>query len=128
MTGEDSRDQHGKQTLYQLSYIREGAEYSRGLRAAQLFAEQRHYVVRLRIPAEHRLREDELPVDVHVEDPVIARDDLDGADRVLPLLEDPRRQTGGVRERSSGDAVLDADVVTFRHHGDSVRPKRRAPR
>jgi hypothetical protein len=52
---------------------------------------------------------------VHVEDPICARNDLDCADRILPLLEDPRRQTGGVRERSSGDAVLDADVVTIRH-------------
>ena len=85
-----------------------------GLRA-ELVAEERQHVVRLRIPAEHRLREDELTVDVHVEDPVRARHDLDGADRLLPLLEDPRRQTGGVRKRSSGDAVLDADVVTLRH-------------
>ena len=52
---------------------------------------------------------------MHVEDPIGARYDLDCADRILPLLEDPRRQTGGVRERSSGDAVLDADVVTIRH-------------
>ena len=52
---------------------------------------------------------------MHVEDPICARYDLDCADRILPLLEDPRRQTGGVRERSSGDAVLDADVVTIRH-------------
>jgi hypothetical protein len=31
---------HGKQTLYQLSYIREGAEYSRRLRA-ELLAQER---------------------------------------------------------------------------------------
>jgi len=85
-----------------------------GLRA-ELVAEEQQHVVRLRIPAEHRLREDELTVDVHVEDPVRARHDLDGADRPLPFLEDPRRQTGGVRKRSSGDAVLDADVVTLSH-------------
>ena len=52
---------------------------------------------------------------MHVEDPVRARHDLDGAERPLPLLEDPRRQTGGVRKRSSGDAVLDADVVAPGH-------------
>ena len=112
----------------QLSYIREGAEYSRGLRGAQLLSEQRHDVVGIRVAAEHRLREDELAVQVHVEDPTYTRHDLDGADRVFPILEDPRRQTGGVRERTSGDAVLDADVVTFRHRGDSVRPRRRGPR
>ena len=39
---------------------------------------------------------------MHVEDPVRTGHDLDGADRPLPLLEDPRRQTGGVRKRSSG--------------------------
>ena len=123
---------HGKQTLYQLSYIREGAQYSRGLRGAQLLAEQRHDVVGLRVAAEHRLREHELAVHVNVEDPVRARHDLDGADGVLPFLEDPRRQTGGVRERPSGDAVLDADVVAVGHHTFSPWPIRtwlgRAPR
>jgi len=63
----------------------------------ELLAQQRDDVVGLRIATEHRLREHELFVHVHVEDPVDAGDDLDGADRVLPLLEDPRRQTGGVR-------------------------------
>jgi hypothetical protein len=52
---------------------------------------------------------------VHVEDPVRPGHDLDGADLVLPLLEQPRRQTGGVRERSSGDAVLDANVAAVGH-------------
>jgi hypothetical protein len=52
---------------------------------------------------------------VHVEDPVRAGDDLDGADRVFPLLEDSRRQTGGVRQRASRDAVLDADMSAIRH-------------
>jgi hypothetical protein len=91
-----------------------GRSTAAGLRA-ELVAEERQHVVRLRIPAEHRLREDELTVDVYVEDPVRPRHDLDGTDRLLPLLEDPRRQTGGVRKRSSGDAVLDAYVVTLRH-------------
>jgi uncharacterized protein YndB with AHSA1/START domain len=65
---------------------------------------------------------------VHVEDPIRARHDLDRADLILfPLLEQPRRQTGGVRSRTSGNAVLDADVVAFRHcrilsdEGDNVR-------
>jgi hypothetical protein len=39
---------------------------------------------------------------VDVEDAAVAGHDLDGAQRALPFLEDPRRQTGGVRERSSG--------------------------
>ncbi len=50
-----------------------------------------------------------------VEDPVRACHDLDRAYGVLPLLEDPRRQTGGVRLCPSGNAVLDADVVTLGH-------------
>ena len=50
-----------------------------------------------------------------VEDPVGASHDLDGADRLLPLLEDPRRQTGGVRSRPSGDAILDPDVMSLGH-------------
>jgi hypothetical protein len=53
---------------------------------------------------------------MHVEDPVRSGDDLDSADPVLfPLLEQPRRQTGGVRTRPSGNAILDANVVPLRH-------------
>jgi hypothetical protein len=55
---------------------------------------------------------------MYVEDPVRSRHDLDGAELVLfPLLEQLRRQTGGVRKRPSGNAVLDADVVSLRHRG-----------
>ena len=67
------------------------------------------------VAAEHGLLEDELTVQVHVEDPVRPGHDLDDADLLFPLLEQPRRQTGGVRERPSGDAVLDANVVTVGH-------------
>ena len=53
---------------------------------------------------------------MHVEDPVRAGHDLDRADLALfPLLEQLRRQTGGVRQRPSGNAVLDADVVSLGH-------------
>jgi hypothetical protein len=52
---------------------------------------------------------------VDVEDSVGAGHDLYGLDAVLELLEQPRRQTGGVRERPSGDAVLDSHVVGFSH-------------
>jgi hypothetical protein len=52
---------------------------------------------------------------VHVEDPVRPGHDLDDADLLFPLLEQPRRQTGGVRERPSGDAVLDANMVAVGH-------------
>lgn len=52
---------------------------------------------------------------MHVEDPVRPGHDLDGAELLLPLLEQPRRQTGGVRERPSGDAVLDANVAAVGH-------------
>ena len=50
-----------------------------------------------------------------VEDPAGAGHDLDGFELLLPLLENPRRQTGGVRERPSGDAVLDPYPMAFRH-------------
>jgi hypothetical protein len=52
---------------------------------------------------------------VDVEDPARPGHDLDGLDAVLELLEQPRRQTGGVREGPSGDAVLDPDAVPVRH-------------
>jgi hypothetical protein len=52
---------------------------------------------------------------VNLEDPVRAGHDLDGFDLVLPLLENPRRQTGSVRARPSGDAVLDADPMAIDH-------------
>ena len=52
---------------------------------------------------------------MHVEDPVRPGHDLDDGDLLFPLLEQPRRQTGGVRERPSGDAVLDANVVAVAH-------------
>jgi hypothetical protein len=48
---------------------------------------------------------------MHVEDPVRAGDDLDHRDVGLPLLQDPRYQTGRVRKRPSGNAVLDPDPV-----------------
>jgi hypothetical protein len=49
---------------------------------------------------------------VDVEDSARAGHDLHGANLVLELLEQPRRQTGGVRERPSGDAILDAYVAS----------------
>jgi hypothetical protein len=56
---------------------------------------------------------------VDVEDAVRAGHDLDGADNVLPLIEDQRHQTGGVGSGSSGDAVLDSQVVAIGHPFDS---------
>jgi hypothetical protein len=95
----------------------------------EAFAQERHDVVRCRIPTQHRLREHELTVHVHVEDAAFAGNHLEDADHALPLLENPRRQTGGVRLGASGNAVLDADVVPFGHHSDSItqRPPRASP-
>jgi hypothetical protein len=87
------------------------------LTRAELVTHERKDIVRIRIASEHRLLEDELAVEVDVEDPVGAGHDLDRLDAVLPLLEQSRRQTGGVRERASGDAVLDPDVVPVSHEG-----------
>lgn len=52
---------------------------------------------------------------MHVEDPIVPGHQLDNADHVFPLLQEPCRQTGGVRERPSGSAVLDAHVVAVSH-------------
>lgn len=93
------------------------------LRALEAFAQERQNIVGLRIVPEHRLREHELPVEVDVEDATLAGHDLDRADLVLQLLENPHRQTGGVRQRASGNAVLDPDPVLGGHgYIQSVMP------
>jgi hypothetical protein len=92
---------------------------------AELVPHEREHVVGIRVAPQHRLLEDEIAVHVDVEDPVRAGHDLDGLDAVLPLLKQPRRQTGGVRERPSGDAILDPDVVPVRHKEILVSGHRR---
>jgi hypothetical protein len=64
---------------------------------------------------QHRLREDEIPVEVDVEDAARPGNDLDGIQNCFPFLQDPRDQTGRVRERTSGDAVLDPDTMVRSH-------------
>ena len=54
-------------------------------------------------------------MDVHVEDAADSRHELHGGDAFFELLENPRRQTGGVRQRASGDAVLDANTRAVGH-------------
>jgi hypothetical protein len=83
--------------------------------------DEREHVVRVGIAAEHRLLEDQGAVDVDVEDPVRAGDELDAGQPVFVLLEQPRRQTGGVSASPSGNAVLDADVMAVGHLSDSCR-------
>src|SRR5215471_6409297 len=78
-------------------------------------AQERQHVVGLRIPAQHRLREHELAVDVHVEDPAVSGHDLQRREDALPLVENSSRQTGGVRQRPSGDAVLDPHPMRVGH-------------
>ena len=82
--------------------------------AASRRAKQRHHVFGLGIAPEHRLLEDQFVVDVHVEDAADSGHQLDGADALLELFENLRRQTDGVRPRASGDAVLDADARALR--------------
>jgi hypothetical protein len=82
---------------------------------AELRAQERQHVVRVGIAADHLLLEDELAVDVDVEDAARAGNEINVAERVFPLLENPRRQTDGVRARASGDAVLDADSRALGH-------------
>ena len=61
---------------------------------------------------------------MNVKDAVAAGDDLDRCEITLVLLKQSRRQTDGVRERASGNAVLDADAECVRHNLDSCIRKR----
>jgi hypothetical protein len=74
-----------------------------------------NHVVSVGVAAEHRFREHERPVDVHVEDSVCARDNLDRPEAIFMLFEKSSHQTGGVLPCSSGDAVLDPDAVPLGH-------------
>ena len=80
-----------------------------------VFLEARQNVFGLWVAAEHRFREDQFAVEVNVEDAVLPGNDLDRIDDVLPLLENPRDQTGRVGQRASGNAVLDTDTMPRRH-------------
>ena len=71
--------------------------------------EQGHHVVGVGIAPEHRLREDQITVDVHVEDAALPGDELDRVDATFELFQDARCQTDSVRPRASGNAVLDAN-------------------
>ena len=86
--------------------------------------DERKHVVRIRIPADHRLRKHERVVHVNVKDAVAAGDDLDRREITLVLLKQSRRQTDGVREGASRNAVLDADAECVRHCLDSCIRKR----
>jgi hypothetical protein len=59
---------------------------------------------------------------VDVEDAIDSRHDLNRTDAFLPLLENPRRQTGSVGKRPSGDAILDPNVVAIGHRGILSKP------
>jgi hypothetical protein len=61
---------------------------------------------------------------VHVKDAVCPRNHLDDAEYVLPLLEDLRHQTGGVGTGSSGDAILDPEIVALSHRSIQARDVR----
>ena len=84
---------------------------ARDVSRAEVCQDEREDVVGVGIAADHRLREHKPAVDMDVEDAVVAGDDLDGCEIVFVVLEQSRRQTGGVRSRASGDAVLDPDAV-----------------
>jgi hypothetical protein len=88
--------------------------------ALQPRLQERHHVIRVRVAPEHRLREDEVAVDVNVEDAVRARYHLDRCDGRFQLLENPRRQTDGVRPRASGHAILDANQRRTSHGNESI--------
>jgi len=84
---------------------------ARDVSRAEVCRDERKDVVGVGIAADHRLREHEPAVDMDVEYAVVAGDDLDSCEIVFVVLEQSRRQTGGVRSRASGDAVLDPDAV-----------------
>lgn len=77
---------------------------------------------RLGVATEHRLREHELSVDVHVEDASGSGDDLEAPDDVREAVEQRGRQTGGLRQRPSRDAVLDPDRVGRVHYHAGILP------
>ena len=84
---------------------------ARDVSRAEVCQDEREDVVGVGIAADHRLREHKPAVDMDVEYAVVAGDDLDCCEIVFVVLEQSRRQTGGVRSRASGDAVLDPDAV-----------------
>ena len=84
---------------------------ARDVSRAEVCRHERKDVVGVGIAADHRLREHKPAVDMDVEYAVVAGDDLDCCEIVFVVLEQSRRQTGGVRSRASGDAVLDPDAV-----------------
>ena len=73
-----------------------GSGESRRPRLGQALAEERQDVVGLRVVAQHRLREDEITVEVDIEDAARPGDDLDRFEHSFPFLQDPRDQTGRV--------------------------------
>jgi hypothetical protein len=83
--------------------------------SGDVFAKERKDVFGLRVASEHRFREEQFSVEVNVEDSARAGNDLDTIDLFLPLLEDARDQTGRVRQRASGNAVLDPDTMSRGH-------------
>jgi hypothetical protein len=60
---------------------------------------------------------------VDVEDAARPRDDLDSVEHSFPFPQDPRGQTGRVRERASGDAVFDPDTMSRGHRSIVVSPR-----
>ena len=88
-----------------------GSSAARDVSGAEVCRDERKDVVGVGIAADHRLREDKPAVDMDVEYAVVARDDLECCEIVFVVLEQSRRQTGGVRSCASGDAVLDPDAV-----------------
>jgi hypothetical protein len=86
-----------------------------GACSVDLFAQERQHVFGFGIAPEHRFREEQCTVEVHVEDAARPGNDLDSVDRLLPLLEDAHDQTGRVGQRASGNAVLDPDTMSRGH-------------
>ena len=82
---------------------------------AKARTEQRHHVVGLRVATDHRLRENQIVADMDIEDAARSRHQFDGADARLKLFENPRCQTDSVWQRTSRNAVLDANNGSTGH-------------
>jgi hypothetical protein len=82
-----------------------------------VFAQERQDIFGLWVAPEHRLRKDQVTVQVNIEDAPCSGNDLDSVDQLLPFLEDVRDQTGRVGQRASGNAVLDPDTMSGGHRG-----------
>jgi hypothetical protein len=82
--------------------------------SGEVRAKERHHIVELRIPTDHRFGEDQLTTELHVEDATRPWHEFHGAHLSFELEKNLRRQTDSVRACASGNAVFDANDFSHR--------------